>query len=76
MQGTDDPGPAGERAAGQDPARAQEGRPRRPDDRAARAQDDPAPEPGRPAAPTHEDHGPVRYGPPAPDQAGTTGLVA
>ncbi|MBK3547479.1 pyridoxal phosphate-dependent aminotransferase, partial [Streptomyces sp. MBT60] len=72
MQGTEDTGPAGERAGapgaargaegvapGQDPAGGQD---------AARAQDDQAHRPGHPAAARpHEDHGPVRYGPPAPD---------
>ncbi|MBK3558863.1 pyridoxal phosphate-dependent aminotransferase, partial [Streptomyces sp. MBT56] len=119
MQGTEDTGPAGEPAGGQDPARGPEGPApaqdgvRRPGNRAVRAQnerahdpataqggpadgdsahrsgdgasrargdqtrlpgdgaarvpDDQARRPGHPVAQPHEDHGPVRYGPPAPD---------
>ncbi|MFE5956627.1 aminotransferase class I/II-fold pyridoxal phosphate-dependent enzyme [Streptomyces rubiginosohelvolus] len=72
MQGTEDTGPAGERAGGPDAARGPGGLAPGQDPAggqdAARAPDDQAHRPGEPAAAhPHEDHGPVRYGPPAPD---------
>ncbi|MEU6940514.1 pyridoxal phosphate-dependent aminotransferase, partial [Streptomyces rubiginosohelvolus] len=78
MQGTEDTGPAGEPADGPDGARGAEGvapgrergggQDQTGGQDAARTTDDEAHRPGHPAAARpHEDHGPVRYGPPAPD---------
>ncbi|WP_239481359.1 aminotransferase class I/II-fold pyridoxal phosphate-dependent enzyme [Streptomyces sp. CS014] len=61
--GAQDPPPEREQAPERERAEDQA---RRPHHR-ARFQEDLAPRPGPPAARPPEDHGPVRYGPPAPD---------
>ncbi|MEU2145365.1 pyridoxal phosphate-dependent aminotransferase, partial [Streptomyces globisporus] len=80
VRGPEGVAPGQDPAGGQDRTRAQDDQARRAGNRAGRAQNerahgqdrtraqgDQARRPGHPVAQPHEDHGPVRYGPPAPD---------